>query len=225
MTEVVRKVTNPVPIRNRSPEVQALSVTELFSYKPDYSHFDIQPGQVSLFLLRVRWQFWCLKKVTDTAVLTVSLAFWGVRPCGLTVTDLSKGPNACTFRVNFLDWLFLGITRRYFEMSVTNYETARCNVQKDLPSVTNTVLTDVLGAVNVKSIFLWCDAILVSRFLPCRWGQRFCVTYTYLPHHSVFCLQDWCSKSVRNLDKFHTDAMKALGHGGTAALIINFETR
>jgi hypothetical protein len=63
----------------------------------------------------------------------VSLAFWGVRPCGLTVTDLSKGPSACIFRVNFLDCLFLGITRRYFETSVTNYETARCSVQKDLP--------------------------------------------------------------------------------------------
>ena len=49
MTEVVRKVTKPVPVGNRSPEVQALSVTELFSYKPDYSHFDIRTGRVSFF--------------------------------------------------------------------------------------------------------------------------------------------------------------------------------
>ena len=54
MTEMVRKVIKPAPVWNRSPEVQALSITELFGYKPDYSHFDIKPGQVSLFLLRVR---------------------------------------------------------------------------------------------------------------------------------------------------------------------------
>jgi len=54
MTEVVRKVTKPVPVWNRSPEVQALPVTELFGCKPDYSHFAIRLGQVSLFLPRVR---------------------------------------------------------------------------------------------------------------------------------------------------------------------------
>jgi hypothetical protein len=54
MTEMVGKVTKPVPAWNRSPEVQALTVTEQFGYKPDYSYFDMWPGQVSLFLLRVR---------------------------------------------------------------------------------------------------------------------------------------------------------------------------
>jgi len=54
MTEVVRKVTKTVPVWTRSPEVQVLTVTELFGYKPDYSHFNIQAGQVSLFFLRVQ---------------------------------------------------------------------------------------------------------------------------------------------------------------------------
>jgi hypothetical protein len=54
MTEVVRKVTKPVPVWNRLPEVQALPVTELFGCKTDYSHFDIRPGQVFLFLPHVQ---------------------------------------------------------------------------------------------------------------------------------------------------------------------------
>jgi len=130
MTEMVRKVIKPAPVWNRSPEVQALSITELFGYKPDYSHFDIKPGQVSLFLLRVRWQFWCLKTVRDTAVLTVRLVFWGVRSC----TDVLKASSVFIFRVNFLDCLFLRMKACYFETSVTNYERARCSVQKRLVS-------------------------------------------------------------------------------------------
>ena len=110
----------------------------------------------------------------------MSLAFWGVRPCGLIITEFSKGPSAFIFRVNFLDCLFLGITARWFETFVTNYETARCSVQKDLPPVTNTELSDVLEAVNVKSIFLWCDAILVGSFLPCRWRQLVSAKHIYI---------------------------------------------
>jgi hypothetical protein len=49
-----------------------------------------------------------------------------------------------------------------------------------------------------------------------------CETFIYPPDHSVFCLQDWGNKSIRNLDKFLTDAMKILGLGGTAAFIFYF---
>jgi hypothetical protein len=74
-----------VPVWNRSPKVQALSVTELFGYKPVYSHFDFRPGQVSLLWLRVQWLFWCLATVMDSVVLTVNLVFWSVMQCSLIV--------------------------------------------------------------------------------------------------------------------------------------------
>lgn len=79
----------------------------------------------------------------------MSLVFRSVKPCSLVVTDVSKGSSAFIFRVSLLDCLFLRMKARYFETSVTNYESARCSVQKDLPTVTNTELSDVLETVNV----------------------------------------------------------------------------
>jgi len=84
MTEVVRKVTKLLPVWNRSPEVQALSVTDLFGYKPDYSHFDIQPGQVCLFV--------CLLFFFASCPVTVLVFEDGYRYSG---TDGETGVLGC----------------------------------------------------------------------------------------------------------------------------------
>jgi len=78
----------------------------------------------------------------------------------------------------------------YFETSVTNYKRARCSVQKDLPPVSNTELSDVLEAVNVKSSFLWCDAILIGRFLPYRWIELVSAKNIYICQSTEFLLHD-----------------------------------
>ena len=93
--------------------------------------------------------------------------------------------------------------------------------------MTNTELSDVLEAVNVKSSFLWCDTILVGRFLLCRWRELVTAKRIY-----IYICQTTASSAIKIqaasrletlINSVH--AMKALGRGGTAALIFNFETR
>lgn len=100
---------------NRSPSLSGIDrrtsrlyqLLNCFAINRFVRHFDFRPGQVSLLWLRVQWLFWCLATVMDSVVLTVNLVFWGVMPCSLIVTGVSKDPNAYILRVNFLDCLFL----------------------------------------------------------------------------------------------------------------------